>query len=57
MRKRVRSGDLSVHAVAGTYVTLLGLDIAEGSPMLDGLLGFGIWRRNHTENKGAGCPA
>lgn len=56
MRKRVRGGDLSVHAVAGTYVTLLGLDIAEGSPLLEGLLGFGIWRRNHTENKEGWLP-
>ncbi len=56
MRKRARKGDLSVHAIAGTYVTLLGLDIADGSPMLDGLLGFGIWRRNHTENKEGWLP-
>jgi phosphatidylserine/phosphatidylglycerophosphate/cardiolipin synthase-like enzyme len=56
MRKRARKGDLSVHAVAGTYVTLLGLNIAEGSPLLDGLLGFGIWRRNHTENKEGWLP-
>ena len=56
MRKRVSNGDLSVHAIAGTYVTLLGLNIKENSSMLDGLLGFGIWRRNNTANKEGWLP-
>lgn len=56
MRKRTKRGDLSVHAVAGTYVTLLGLNVAEGSSLLDGLLGFGIWRRNHTTKKEGWLP-
>jgi phosphatidylserine/phosphatidylglycerophosphate/cardiolipin synthase-like enzyme len=56
MRKRARNGDLSVHAIAGTYVTLLGLNVEEASSVLDGLLGFGIWRRNHNENKEGWLP-
>jgi hypothetical protein len=56
MRKHERNGDLSVHAIAGTYVTMLGLNITDGSSMLDGLLGFGVWRRNDTENKEGWLP-
>lgn len=52
MRTRSTSGDLSVHAVAGTYVVLLGMNIKGQSPLLNGLLGFAIHRTNHTENKG-----
>lgn len=49
MRVRVQAGDLFVHAVAGTYVVLLGIDIREDSPLLNGLLGFAIHRTNHTD--------
>jgi len=35
----------------GSYVTLLGVNVREGSPMLDGLLGFALWRKDHTDNK------
>jgi phosphatidylserine/phosphatidylglycerophosphate/cardiolipin synthase-like enzyme len=56
MRKRARSGDLSVHAIAGTYVTMLGLNIKEGSSLLNDLLGFAVWRRNDTENKEGWLP-
>ena len=51
MRLRKNTGDLSVHAIVGTYVTLLGLDLPEGSSVLDGLLGFAVHRTNHTDNK------
>jgi phosphatidylserine/phosphatidylglycerophosphate/cardiolipin synthase-like enzyme len=40
---------LKVHAVAGTYVVLLGFDLAEAD--CDGLLGFSIHRTDHTENE------
>jgi phosphatidylserine/phosphatidylglycerophosphate/cardiolipin synthase-like enzyme len=42
MRKRKKSGALSVHAIAGTYVVLLGIDL----PAADcpGLLGFSVHR-------------
>ncbi|MBS0205288.1 MAG: hypothetical protein JSS49_20485 [Planctomycetes bacterium] len=42
MRSRKHEGSLSVHAVAGTYVVLLGMDIAETAST--GLLGFTIIR-------------
>jgi hypothetical protein len=51
MRKPAKNGDLSVRAIAGSYVTLLGMNIRDGSPVLDGLLGFALWRRDHTDNK------
>ncbi|HYT67628.1 MAG TPA: phospholipase D-like domain-containing protein [Vicinamibacterales bacterium] len=51
MRKSSRNGDLSVRAIVGSYVTLLGVNVREGSPMLDGLLGFALWRKDHTDNK------
>ena len=50
MRKPSKNGDLSVRAIAGSYVTLLGINIKDGSPMLDGLLGFALWRKDHTDN-------
>ena len=49
MRARAEDGGLSVHAVAGTYVVLLGIDVAEGSPRLRGLLGFAL----HRQDRGA----
>ncbi len=56
MRQPARNGDLSVRAIAGSYVTLLGIDITEGSPMLDGLLGFALWRRDRTANTEGWLP-
>jgi phosphatidylserine/phosphatidylglycerophosphate/cardiolipin synthase-like enzyme len=56
MRKPAKNGDLSVRAIAGSYVTLLGMNIRDGSPILDGLLGFALWRRDHTDNKEGWLP-
>ena len=56
MRKPAKNGDLSVRAIAGSYVTLLGIDIREGSPLLDGLLGFALWRKDHTDNTEGWLP-
>jgi hypothetical protein len=38
MRNKAVSGPLSVHAVAGTHVVLLGIDMWE--PASQGVLGF-----------------
>jgi phosphatidylserine/phosphatidylglycerophosphate/cardiolipin synthase-like enzyme len=43
MRKRSENGRISVHAIAGTEVVLLGLNAAETAAK--GLLGFTIYRR------------
>ena len=47
MRNRKQERSLSVHAVAGTYVVLLGMDIAEDKSK--GLLGFTIIRESADE--------
>lgn len=49
MRVRESNGDISVHAIAGSYVILLGLDAAPGAAR--GLLGFAIQRTDHTEQE------
>ena len=49
MRVPAESGGLTVHAVAGTYVVLLGFDLAEDR--CEGLLGFSIHRVDHTEDE------
>ncbi len=49
MRVTKTDGGLKVHAVAGTCVTLLGFDLSEAD--CDGLLGFSIHRRDHTEDE------
>lgn len=49
MRAMRTNDGLKVHAVAGTYVVLLGFDLAEAD--CDGLLGFAIHRTDHTENE------
>jgi phosphatidylserine/phosphatidylglycerophosphate/cardiolipin synthase-like enzyme len=49
MRVTKTHGGLKVHAVAGTYVVLLGFDLAEAD--CGGLLGFSIHRTDHTENE------
>jgi phosphatidylserine/phosphatidylglycerophosphate/cardiolipin synthase-like enzyme len=46
MRKRVKKGPLSVHAIAGSYVVLLGIDMTESASK--GVLGFAIERTDHT---------
>ena len=49
MRITKTNSGLKVHAVAGTYVVLLGFDLAEAD--CEGLLGFSIHRTDHTENE------
>lgn len=46
MRKRVKKGPLSVHAVAGSYVVMLGIDMTESAS--EGVLGFAIQRTDHS---------
>jgi phosphatidylserine/phosphatidylglycerophosphate/cardiolipin synthase-like enzyme len=49
MRKTERNGPLSVRAISGSYVTLLGIDMEEAST--EGLLGFAIERIDHTRDR------
>jgi phosphatidylserine/phosphatidylglycerophosphate/cardiolipin synthase-like enzyme len=49
MRNKAKSGPLSVHAIAGTYVVLLGIDMEEAAGR--GVLGFAIERTDHTEDE------
>lgn len=49
MRSRNSAGPLSVHAIAGSYVVLLGLDLARRSTR--GLLGFAIERWDPKERE------
>lgn len=49
MRVVRQSGGLSVRAVAGTYVVLLGFDLPEAR--CPGLLGFSIHRTDHTADE------
>ena len=49
MRITQTTNDLRVHAIAGTYVVLLGFDLPEVE--CDGLLGFSIHRQDLTENE------
>jgi len=48
MRKRVSKQGLTVQAVAGTYVVLLGFDLARAD--CAGLLGFSVHRTDHEGN-------
>ena len=45
MRAYNKTGSLSVHAIAGAYVVLLGIDMDEAAS--EGVLGFGIERIEH----------
>ena len=45
MRAYNKTGSLSVHAIAGAYVVLLGIDMDEATS--EGVLGFGIERIEH----------
>jgi hypothetical protein len=49
MREREESGPLSLHAIAGTHVVLLGINMEEGASR--GVLGFAIERTDHTEDE------
>jgi len=49
MRKRNTQDGISVHAIAGTYVVLLGIDATERARSR--LLGFAIEREDHTERE------
>lgn len=49
MRVTETNDGLKVYAVAGTYVVLLGFDLAKAN--CNGLLGFSIHRRDHTEDE------
>ena len=49
MRVLKTNNELKVHAVAGTYVVMLGFDLPEAD--CDSLLGFSIHRTDHTENE------
>ena len=49
MRDRKMSQDLTVQAIAGSYVVLLGINMNRGD--CDGHLGFAIHRTDHTEEE------
>ena len=49
MRIRNTTGDLTVKAIAGSYVVVLGMDLPQ--ELCDGLLGFAIHRTDHTESE------
>jgi phosphatidylserine/phosphatidylglycerophosphate/cardiolipin synthase-like enzyme len=49
MREFKESGGLNVFAVSGTYVVMLGFHLPEAD--CEGLLGFTIHRRDHTEDE------
>ncbi len=49
MRKKETNGAIAVQAIAGSYVVLLGIDLAESSSA--GVLGFAIERIDHTEDE------
>lgn len=49
MRVRKKNNKFSVHAIAGTYVVILGINAKKSATK--GLLGFAIHRIDHTENE------
>src|SRR5881396_1753534 len=49
MRPKEKNGPLSVQAIAGTHVVLLGMNLPEQA--CPGLLGFAIRRHDHTEGE------
>ncbi len=49
MRRREENGPLSVHAIAGTHVVLLAINMEEAASR--GVLGFAIERTDHTEDE------
>lgn len=54
MRVREEVGNLSVQAIAGNHVVLLGMDIADSAK--DGLLGFAIERVDRETDRGRWLP-
>jgi hypothetical protein len=55
MRKRKGSNGLTVNAVAGSYVVVLGLNITDA--MRNGLRGFAIQRTDLLKTRPTGCRA
>jgi hypothetical protein len=49
MRNKEQKGDLSIQAIAGTHVVLLGMDLPKQE--CPGLLGFALRRKDHTEGE------
>ncbi|MGH2608873.1 MAG: phospholipase D-like domain-containing protein, partial [Tepidiformaceae bacterium] len=49
MRVRAKNQGISVHAIAGPYVVLLGFDVSPARRR--GLLGFALHRKDHTEGE------
>lgn len=49
MRKSAKSNGLTVNAIAGSYVVMLGIDLTKTK--CKGFLGFSIHRHDHTENE------
>jgi hypothetical protein len=49
MRRRKSNDGLTLRAISGTYVVILGIDMDEAD--CDGLLGFAIHRTDHTEDE------
>src|SRR5215467_15138245 len=49
MRVFKKTGDVSVQAISGTYVVLLGMNTTQAAAQ--GLLGFAVYRTDHTENE------
>ncbi len=49
MRNRQKNGPISVHAIAGSYVVLLGIDLDKAASR--GVLGFAIERTDHTDGQ------
>lgn len=49
MRKRISKGGLTVNAIAGSYVVVLGLNVSNAKRK--GLRGFAIKRTDHTEGE------
>lgn len=49
MRKRITADGLTVNAIAGTHVVVLGFDLPKARTK--GLLGFAIQREDHTEDE------
>ena len=49
MRRRRSKSGVSVHAISGTYVVTLGMNVTQQARQ--GLLGFAIRRTDHTENE------
>jgi len=50
MRNYAKSGPLSVHAIAGAYVVMLGIDMEQAAT--EGVLGFAIMRTEHGHRGG-----